>query len=235
MKDTKIIALPNETQPRNLQELKKPAVSIQVLIFSIQHNELTVALINRPREPFLNFWSIPGDMIEEHDPLETAARSILFRKTGIRDVYLEQLYTFGDIDRDPRGRVITIAYFALIPHTSIDLTKAPLTLKAKWVNVNALPELAFDHAKIIQYAVERIKAKLLYSDIAKALLPEKFRLSELQQVYEVILGNSLDKRNFRKKMLSLHIIEPTLETYKEGSHRPAKLFRFCTKELVIFD
>ncbi len=233
MNNTKILS--TETLPRNLEELQKPAISIQVLIFSIKNNELTVALIKRPREPFLNFWSIPGDMIEEKDPLEAAARSILFRKTGIHDVYLEQLYTFGDVNRDPRGRVITIAYFALIPHDSIDLAKAPPTLKASWINVDSLPTLAFDHNKIIRYAVERIKAKLLYSDIAKSLLPEKFRLTQLQKVYEVILKTSLDKRNFRKKMLSLNIIEPTDDTYVGGSHRPARLFRFCTKEIVIFE
>lgn len=224
-----------ETKARNLKEIEKPAVSVTVLIFSINKGKLEIVLVKRVRTPFMDFLSIPGDIISIDQDLEDAARKVLSDKTGIHDVYLEQLYTFGDPKRDPRGRVLTVAYFALLPHNSVDLSKAPDALHASFVSVDGLPRLAFDHNQIVDYGVERVKGKIEYSNIAHGLLPEKFRLSELQIVYEIILGKNLDKRNFRKKIAALGLVEPTKEVYREGNHRPATLYKFKSKDLVIYD
>ncbi len=224
-----------ETKIRNLKEIEKPAVSITVLIFSINKGKLEIVLVKRVRDPFLGLLSIPGDIISIDDDLEAAARKILKDKTGIHDVYLEQLYTFGNVNRDPRGRVISIAYFAFLPHNSVDLSLAPDSLHASFIPIEDLPKLAFDHNEIVNYGVERIKGKIEYSNIAQGLLPEKFRLSELQAVYEIILGKKLDKRNFRKKMNAVNLLESTNELYREGSHRPATLYKFKSKDLVMFN
>jgi len=224
-----------ETQARDIGTLQKPAISATTLIFSINKGKLEIALIKRLREPFKDYWSIPGDLIDIDESLEDAAKSVLYEKTGIRNLYLEQLYTFGETNRDPRGRVVTVAYFALVPQDAVDLSRAPSDLHLTWTPINSLPPLAFDHRKIIDYAVERIKSKLGYSNIAHGLLPEKFRISELQKVYEIILGEGIDKRNFRKKLKSLDLVVPTGKLYKEGSHRPAELYKFKTKKLVVFD
>lgn len=235
MNDTKIKKPIPETKARDLEHIKKPAVSVQVLIFSINKGKLEIVLIERVREPFIGKLSIPGDIISLDESLEDAARRILYEKTGIQDVFLSQLYTFGDLKRDPRGRVIAVTYYALLPHNSVDLSKAPNALHACWVNIASLKDLAFDHKKIIDYAVKRIKVKLEYSTIANAFLPEKFRLYELQRIHEIILEEQLDKRNFRKKMLSMDIIEPTGEMYKSGNHRPAQLYKFKSNQVVNYE
>ncbi len=226
----------NETKARDLNKIEKPAVSVTVLIFSINNGKLETVLINRVREPFKGDWSLPGDILPiEMDPKDFA-REVLHDKTGIRDVFLEQLYTFGNPKRDPRGRVITMSYFALLPHNSIDLAKAPNALHAIWTPVENLPEnLAFDHREIIHYGVNRLKNKMEYSNIANSLVPEKFRLTELQKIYEIILGKKLDKRNFRKKIISTGLVKITKEVYREGSHRPARLYKFATRELIEFN
>lgn len=226
----------SESKPRDLKNIEKPAVSVTVLIFSINNDKLETVLINRVREPFLGSWSLPGDILPiDMDPKDFA-REVLHDKTGIRDVFLEQLYTFGNPKRDPRGRVITISYFALLPHNSVDLTKAPNALHAKWIPIEDLPErLAFDHLEIIHYGIERLKSKVEYSNIANSLVPEKFRISELQRIYEIILGKRIDKRNFRKKMISMGIVKVTNDIYREGNHRPARLFKFATRELIEFN
>ncbi|MBI5044494.1 MAG: NUDIX hydrolase [Candidatus Levybacteria bacterium] len=233
MNNTK--SLLHEAIPRNLDQLDKPAVSVQVLIFSINKGKLEIVLIKRMREPFKDYFSIPGDIITVEESLNDAAKRILYEKTGIKNVYLGQLETFGEVNRDPRGRVIAVAYYSLLPHNSVDLSKAPNGLHASWIPVEKLSKLAFDHEEIIKTAIKRIKSKLLYSNIAGTLLPESFRLSELQKAYEIILEEKIDKRNFRKKMLSLDVIESTGEIYKLGNHRPAMLYKFKSKELIHYD
>lgn len=226
MKNTKTKTYTDEASPRNLKDIEKPALSVQVIIFSVNKHKLEIILIKRVREPFKDFWSIPGDIISIKESLEDAARKILFEKTGIHNVYLEQLYTFGEINRDPRGRVIAITYFALLPHNSVDLSKAPNALHAKWTPITNLPILAFDHKTIIDVAIKKIKIELLNSNLATALLPKEFRLYDLQKIHEIVLNKHIDKRNFRKKIQSLGLIEPTGNMYKDGNHRPAQLFRF---------
>lgn len=226
MSDTKLLRYTDESKNRDIHSLAKPAVSISVLIFTINKGQLEIILIKRIRDPFKNYWSIPGDIIYIDESLRGAARRVLYEKTGIQNVYLEQVRAFGTVDRDPRGRVITVAYFALLPQNTIDLASAPDALHASWVSVKALPLLAFDHKKIVDMTIQKIKRELEYTNLAKGLLPEHFRLYDLQKVYEAIREQKIDKRNFRKKILSLGLIEETGDVYREGKHRPAKLYRF---------
>jgi len=159
------------------------------------------------------------------ESLEEAALRELEEETGVRDVYLEQLYTFGDPDRDPRGRVISVAYFALVPADAVRPRAGDDAADVGWWSMYDLPPLAFDHDRILAYALRRLRYKLEYTAVGFELLPETFTLSELQAAYEVILGERLDKRNFRRKILSAGILEET-GTYRTGEGRPAKLYRF---------
>ena len=199
-------------------------VTVDVVIFTIQEGVLKVLLVKRLIEPFIGQFAIPGGFVHEDEDLEEAALRELKEETGVADVYLEQLYSFGKPDRDPRGRVITVAYFALI---SADRTLKAGTdaAEAAWFPVDDLPPLAFDHATILNYALERLRNKLEYTTVGFQLLPEKFTLTELQEVYSAILGKKLDKRNFRRKMSILKILKP-LPEYRRGGQRPAQLYRF---------
>lgn len=226
MKNTKASLVP----ARDITIEYHPGLTVTPLIFTVNQGVFEILLIKRTREPYQDLWSLPGDFIEEEESLDEGAQRVLQRKTGISDVYLEQLYTFGDTKRDPRGRVITVAYFALLPHDSVHLLN-----NACWMPVKNLPKLAFDHKEIISYGVERVKSKLTYSNIVHNLLPEKFRLSQMQQLYEIILEESIDKRNFSKKMKSLGILVPLKETYRIGNHRPAQLYSFKSKKLETYD
>ena len=199
-------------------------VTVDVVIFTIQEGVLKVLLVKRLVEPFIGQFAIPGGFVHEDEDLEEAALRELKEETGVADVYLEQLYSFGKPDRDPRGRVITVAYFALI---SADRTLKAGTdaAEAAWSPMDDLPPLAFDHATILNYALERLRNKLEYTTVGFQLLPEKFTLTELQEVYSAILGKKLDKRNFRRKMSILKILKP-LPEYRRGGQRPAQLYRF---------
>jgi 8-oxo-dGTP diphosphatase len=218
------------------EDIKRPAVSVNVLIFSIYNDRLQVILTERNLDPFKGDWNIPGAIIYVDESLEEAAKRVLHERIGLNNVYLEQLYTFGDPKRDPRGRVISITYFALVPYGNIEHANSLKDINVRLADVRDLPEnLAFDHKEIIDYGFERVKNKLGYSTIAKDLLPETFTLSNLQKVYEVILGDKIDKRNFRKRVASLDLLKPTGKAYREGNHRPAALFEFKSRKLIIFD
>lgn len=199
-------------------------VTVDIVIFTIQEGVLQVLLVKRRISPFIGQVAIPGGFVREDENLDQAALRELQEETGVSDVYLEQLYSFGNPDRDPRGRVITVAYFALI---SADrrLKAGGDVSEAHWYPTEKLPPLAFDHAAILDYAVERLRNKLEYTTVGFQLLPEKFTLTELQEVYEAILGKKLDKRNFRRKMSILRILKP-LPEYRRGGQRPAQLYRF---------
>lgn len=219
----------------NKLQYEQLAVTVDVLIFTIEERQLRVLLVKRANEPFENIWAIPGGFIKKDESIDNAALRVLMEKTGVEDVYLEQLYTFGDPKRDPRARVVTIAYFVLIPWQNL---KQPISQKVsdvRWFSIKKFPLLAFDHKKIIQYALSRLKAKVGYSNIVYGLLPKKFRLSELQKIYEAVLDKRFDKRNFRKRMLSLGLLESTGEKEVIGAHRPAMLYRFKTKEVIFFN
>lgn len=209
-------ALMSDTSP-------SAAVSTDVVIFTIRDARLAVLLIRRSREPYASSWALPGGWVAPRETLDDCASRMLAEKTGIDDVYLEQLFTFGGPERDPRGRVVSVAYYALVPYDR--LRRAERAGQVAWHEVDALPELAFDHREMVAMAQRRLSAKLDYSTIALQFMPEKFTLSELQSVYESILGEALDKRNFRKRLQSLGCLEETDEEFRAGKHRPAKLYR----------
>lgn len=207
-------------------QFERPSVTVDVVIFSLVKNELKVLLIKRQAAPFANMWAIPGSFVHIDESLEEAAVRALADETGVEDVYTEQLFTFGDPGRDPRTRVITVGYFALVPHDAIHHKAGRDASETSWFAISELPELAFDHAEIIDYAHTRLRYKLEYSSVGFQLLPDVFTLTELQKAYEIILAEPLDKRNFRRKILSAEILEETGEKKKEGEGRPAMLYRY---------
>ena len=209
-----------------------PAVTTDIVIFTLRDKQLKVLLIMRGGDPYQGKWALPGGFVRLEEDLETGARRELAEETGISGVYLEQLYTFGAVDRDPRERVITIAYYALIPSDKIQLQAATDAEAVGWFSLNELPPLAFDHRDIIAMAHQRLVAKLDYSTIAFQFMPREFTLSDLQEVYEIILRAEMDRRNFRKWILALEQIEETGEERREGAHRPAKLYRVKHSERV---
>lgn len=209
-------------------EHKTHEVTVDIVIFTIRKKKLEVLLIQRGSEPYKDRWAIPGGFIRLSENLDEAAKRVLYEKTHVKDVYLEQLYTFGDPDRYPNARVITVGYFALIRSDDLKLAyEQNLNVQqVNWHPVYNLPPLAFDHAKIIDHALRRLRDRLEYTPIAFQLLPHKFTLTELQKTYELILDKDLDKRNFRKKMVSLGMLEEFDEFTKLSSKRPARLYSF---------
>jgi 8-oxo-dGTP diphosphatase len=224
----KTFALTDEAKAHGYDpgKYERPSVTVDVVMMSLRQGDLQVLLIKRRSWPFEGMWAIPGGFINMDESLETAAKRELREETGVEDVYLEQLYTFGDPGRDPRTRVITVVYFALLDSERLQVRANDDAMEVGWFPVYNLPPLAFDHAKILAYALERLRGKLEYTTIAFSLLPEQFTLRELQRVYEIILHRRLDKRNFRKKILATGILEDTGAKKMEGTHRPARLYRF---------
>lgn len=209
-----------------------PAVTTDVVVFSIRDQRLQLLLIRRGGEPFQGNWALPGGFLEIDEDLESCAKRELEEETGVSGVFLEQLYTFGAPGRDPRERVISVIYYALVPSTRLSLKAASDAANAAWYPLDELPELAFDHADIITLARQRLVAKLNYSTIAFQFLEKTFTLSELQSVYEILRRDQLDKRNFRKWILSLDQIRETGEMRRSGNHRPARVYALRHPERV---
>ena len=210
-------------------EHPRPSVTVDLVIFTIAEHDLKVLLIRRAQEPFKNKWALPGGFVEMDESLEEAAARELKEEASVSDVYLEQLYTFGDPKRDPRGRVISVAYFALVDASRQNIRAADDAAEAQWHSVFKPPKLAFDHRKILDYAVWRLRNKIEWTTVGYELLPKKFTLSELQRVYEIILQKPVDKRNFRKRLLAQGEIRELNETRSDGAHRPARLYSFKAK------
>lgn len=202
-----------------------PAVSTDVVLFTIRHDKLMLLLIKRRGEPFAGSWALPGGFLEIGEDLEACAARELEEETGLRDIYLEQLYTFGKPDRDPRERVISVAYYALVPSDKLEPRAASDAADTGWFAMDDLPSLAFDHDRIIALAHRRLVAKLDYSTIAFQFLPGTFTLSEAQRVYEILLNAPLDKRNFRKRLRALDLLQETGKLRRAGNHRPAREYR----------
>lgn len=201
-------------------------MTVDIVIFTVREGLLRVLLVKRGVPPFEGQYAIPGGFIRESESLEEAALRELYEEAGVRNVFLEQLYTFGDPKRDPRGRVITVAYYALIASANLSLVAGADAAEAQWFPANDLPPLAFDHKSILDYALERLRNKLEYTTVGFQLLPEKFTLGELQGVYEAILSKQVDKRNFRRKIALLRILRP-LREWQHTGRKPAQLFRFA--------
>ena len=209
-----------------------PAVTVDIAIFTIRGDELKVLLIKRALEPFVGRWALPGGFVGIDESLIDAAKRELAEETGVSAAYLEQLYTFGAPDRDPRERVISVTYFALMPSDALEIKAASDAEGVGWFSIDELPDLAFDHSDILGMALERLAAKLDYSTIAFQLVPDTFTMPELRHIYELVLREDIDARNFAKRILALDVIEPTGTMRREGAHRPAKLYRVKDRSKV---
>lgn len=208
-------------------DFPRPALTVDCVVFGLdEQNSLKVLLIRRNLPPFKGEWALPGGFVRQDETLEQSARRELGEETGVRDIFLEQLYTFGAVARDPRDRVITVAYYALVNLTEHHITATTDADEAKWFPIDALPSLAFDHLHIFQQALQRLKGKLRYEPIGFELLPQKFPLSQLQHLYETVLGKPLDKRNFRKKILKMGLLTALDEWQTDVAHRAARLYAF---------
>jgi 8-oxo-dGTP diphosphatase len=205
--------------------MTKLLVTVDIVLLTIRDRRLELLLIKRLARPFENRYALPGGFVLEDEGLEAAAARELYEETGVDKVYLEQLYTFGDPKRDHRGRVITVAYYALIPRPQA-LQAGTDASDAAWFPVTELPSLAFDHRKIAEYAHQRLRNKLDYTNVGFELLPAKFTLGQLQIVHEAILGQDLDKRNFRRKIVQKGIVKP-LKEWQQTGRKPAQLYRFA--------
>jgi len=204
----------------------RPALAVDCVVFGLDEGELKVLLIQRAIEPFKARWALPGGFVHMDETVDAAARRELTEETGLDRVFLEQLYTFSAVDRDPRDRVVSVAHYALVKLAAHETKAATDATDARWFPLSKVPRLAFDHADIVATALTRLKGKVQYQPIGFELLPPKFTLSQLQHLYETVLGTELDKRNFRKKVLSFGLLVPLKETQMSGRHRPAQLFRF---------
>jgi 8-oxo-dGTP diphosphatase len=209
-------------------EFERPGLTVDCVIFGLDLDEdtLKLALIERALKPFAGSWAVPGGFVRRGESLEVAALRELREETGISDVFLEQLYTFGEPKRDPRGWVVSVAYYALVSPDQHHLIASTDARRAEWFPVTKLPKLAFDHDEIVRTALQRVRGKLTYAPIGFELLPEKFSIRQLQKVYEIVLGRKLDNRNFRKKIFSLDVLRELNETQQGVAHRAARLYKF---------
>ncbi|MBC8077350.1 MAG: NUDIX hydrolase [Chloroflexales bacterium] len=217
---------PESAENYDASRYERPSVTVDVVIFTLKERELHVLLVKRGHWPYEGYWAIPGGFVNMDESLDQAARRELEEETGVRDVYLEQLYTFGDVGRDPRTRVISIAYIALIRADTQRLRVSDESSDVGWFPVSALPgSLAFDHERILTFALNRLRSKLEYTTLAFQLLPEVFSILELKHIYEQILGEQLDKGNFYRKIKEAGLLEAT-GMLREGRGRPTHLYRF---------
>ncbi len=207
-------------------EYPRAALTVDCVVFGVDDEGLKVLLIERALPPFEGEWALPGGFVHVDETVDEAARRELMEETGLEKVFLEQLYTFSALDRDPRERVISVAHFALVNLVDHRVQAATDAREAAWFSVDDLPSLAFDHAEILEMALERLRGKLGYQPIGFELLPQKFTLSQLQRLYEVVQGRELDKRNFRKKVLATGLLIETREVQQDVAHRAARLYRF---------
>lgn len=209
-----------------------PAVTVDVVIFTIENDQLKVLVIKRKKPPFEGSWALPGGFLARDESAKEGATRVLKEKTGIGRVYVEQLYTFDSPHRDPRGHVISIAYFALVPRAKMIFGSGKKLQTPSLVPIKQLTKLAFDHKSILKYALQRLRYKLEYTNVAFSLLPKNFPFSQLQRAYEIIWDKKLDKRNFRKKFLALGLIKPTKQKLAGSQHRPAQLHTFINKKPI---
>ena len=202
------------------------AVSVDCLVFGYEEGQLRVLLIERRKPPFEGRWAIPGGFVEDRETLHQAATRELAEETGIRKVFLEELQVFDAVDRDPRGRVLSVAFLALVKPAGLKLVAASDAVRAAWFLLEEVPELAFDHRTILDAGLRRLRADLLRRPIGLELLPRKFTVGQLQRLYEVILNRTFDVSNFRKKILGLGVLQPTQEYETDVAHRAARLYTF---------
>lgn len=211
-------------------EFARPSLTVDCVVFGLDDENLKVLLIQRDLEPFQGKWALPGGFVRIGETLDDAAKRELSEETGVSNVYLEQLYTFGDLHRDPRERVVTVSYYALVKLSDHRIKATTDARNAGWFAISDTPKLAFDHDKILEIALGRLKSKLRYQPIGFELLPVKFTLTKLQKLYETVLERELDKRNFRKKILSMDLLIELDEIEQDVAHRAARLYSFDEKK-----
>jgi 8-oxo-dGTP diphosphatase len=207
-------------------EYPRAALAVDCVVFGLDERDLKVLLIQRKLPPFQHAWALPGGFVRLDETIDEAAERELREEAGVSDVYLEQLYTFGVLDRDPRERVVTVAYYALAKLGDHRIRAATDAMGVGWFGLDDLPKLAFDHHGIVHQAHDRLRGKVRYAPVGFELLPQRFSLTQLQRLYEIILGTALDKRNFRKKILAMDLLVETDEVEQGVRHRAARLYRF---------
>ena len=207
-------------------ETFKSAFSVDSVIFAFEDGKLQVLLIKRAEEPFKNQWALPGALVEIDENLRDAPMRSLKELTGLENVFLEQVFTFGKVDRHPKGRVITVAYYSLINKNNVTPVPSSFAQEVEWHAIQDINSLAFDHYEIMTVCLKRLRESVRRRPVGFELLPETFTLSDVQDLYETILDKELDKRNFRKKILSLKILDDIKEYQQNVAHRPAKLYKF---------
>ena len=205
-------------------------VAVDAVVFGYQQKELSVLLIKRGIEPFKGNWALPGGLVLENESLEQAVERELSEETGVTIDYLEQLYTFGTPKRDPRNRVVSVTYFGLVSPNHFKITANTDAAEVQWFPIHELPKLAFDHNLILTTALQRLQNKINYQPIGFELLKKEFPFSDLENLYQTILDRKIDRRNFRKKIMSFGILTETDKIHQPSSGRPAKLFKFNAKK-----
>lgn len=211
------------------KKYKNQGIHVDLCILTLDEKKVKVLLIKRAIQPFAGEWTLPGGAVYNDESTDVAAKRELQEKTGIKDIYLEQFYAFSDPKRDPRMRMIAIGYLALIDKVSV-LSKTKKTLDAKWFDINKLPKMAFDHKDILKKGIEKLRQRLQKTNIASCILDNKFTMPELQSIYESVLDKEFDRRNFRKKFLSMGLIEKLNEIQKGSKSRPAIYYKFKNKK-----
>jgi 8-oxo-dGTP diphosphatase len=205
-------------------------LSVDCVIFGYHEGEIRILLIQRGAEPYKGSWALPGDLVSLDEGLDNSASRILKHLTGLDNIYLEQFHTFGMVNRHPAGRVVSVGYFSLVKSENYLPIASAWAENVKWINLKEIKQLAFDHELILAEAIRTLKRKVLTEPVGFELLPKKFTLRELQNLYEVILGSKFDKPNFRKKIMGINLLIPLEEVQEKVAHRPAKLFSFNKKE-----
>lgn len=205
---------------------ERPALATDCAIFGFDGGELKLLLLKREKEPFENKWALPGGFVYMNETTEESSKRILMEKAGVKNVFIEQLFTFSKVDRDPRERIVSVSYFALVNKSQFQLIAGRDTIQAEWFPVSKLPELGFDHHEIVSLAIERLKGKVRYQPIGFELLDEKFTLSQLQLLYEAILQTPIDKRNFRKKIIGMGLLKQLDEKEQNVPRKAAFYYSF---------
>jgi 8-oxo-dGTP diphosphatase len=208
----------------------RSAFSVDSVIFGFDESDLKVLLIYRGADPYKGTWALPGDLVRLDEDLDESARRVLKELTGLSNVFMEQIHTFGKVDRHPMGRVITVAYYSLVKISDFKINPSSWAKDAKWHSINKIPKLPFDHNEILEFAKTKLKEKVRHQPIGFELLPEKFSLTEIQHLYESVLEIEMDKRNFRKKLLAMDLLVDSGISQNAVAHRPAKLFSFDKKK-----
>lgn len=210
----------------------KQGIHVDITVFTVDEKTVKILLVKRGKVPFEGEWMLPGGAVYNDESVDYAAKRELKEKTGLENLYLSQFYTFGNPKRDPRMRMVSVSYLALIDRNKVNiLQKTPKTLDAQWFDIKSVPELAFDHKNIVDYAIKTLKKRVSDSTLVSQFMTDEFTMPELRSVYETLLGISLERRNFRKKFISLGLVESIGETKYEGRMRPAELYKFTDKEV----